>query len=214
MTITVFIADDHTIVADGLRALLEDAEGITVVGQATDGREAMREIIRLRPDIALIDIAMPELNGIEATHLLGKAEPGTQVIVLSMYADVGHVHRALKAGARGYVVKASAGKELVGAITAVHAGNCYLSPRIARLVVEDFISDERFVDPLQALSSRERQVLQLCVEGKSTADIAAALSISPRTVETYRARLMEKLDIKDLPALVRFAIQEGISPLE
>ena len=214
MTITVFVADDHTIVADGLRALLDSAEGIEFAGSAANGSEAVHEIARRKPDIALIDIAMPELNGIEATRLLGDASSMTQVIVLSMYSDVRHVYRALKAGARGYLLKASAGRDLLAAIRIVHAGDRYLSPQIAAIVVDDFLKEERFSDPLEALSTRERQVLQHSVEGKSVAAIADALAVSPRTVETYRRRLMEKLNITDLPTLVKFAIQHGITSLE
>lgn len=213
MTITVFLADDHSVVSDGLRLLLELQQDIRVVGNAANGRDAVRQVTELGPDIVVMDIAMPELNGIEATSMIRAKSPHTQVIILSMLSDAEHIFRALQAGARGYVLKASAGKEVVGAVRAVHAGRRYLSQKIAETVIDDYIHERRAASPLDGLSMREKQVLQLFVEGKSTAVIADTLALSPRTVETYRSRLMEKLGISDLPSLVKFAIQQGITPL-
>jgi DNA-binding NarL/FixJ family response regulator len=217
MSPTVFLADDHAVVRDGLRFLLEAQDGVTVIGDADNGRDAVRQVAELRPDIALLDIAMPDLNGIEATRQICEMCPSTQVIILSMHSTIEHVFRALQAGARGYLLKESAGVEVVNAIRAVHAGHRYLSQKISDQVIDDYArlhgaaQDE---SPLARLSPREREVLQFVVEGKSSAQIAAILSLSPKTVETYRSRLMEKLGLSDLPSLVKFAIQHGLTPLE
>ena len=214
MTIVVYLADDHAVVTDGLRSLLEAAPDIKVVGHADNGRTAVQEIAKLKPDVAILDIAMPELNGIEAAQLIRERDPAVRIIVLSMHADAEHVLRALRAGASGYVLKASAGSEVISALRVVHAGKRYLSQRIAETVIDGYISEHPAASPLDELSSRERQVLQLFAEGKSIAAIARDLALSPRTVETYRSRLMLKLDIDNLPDLVKFAIQHGIISLE
>jgi DNA-binding NarL/FixJ family response regulator len=211
MTIRVFIADDHTIVCDGLRALLETHPDMEVVGTASDGREAVQLIGRLAPDIAIMDIAMTELNGIEATRTISERHPATRVLILSMYSSAEHIHRALQAGAKGYLLKTSAGKEVVHAVRAVHAGTRYLSQKIADTVIDDYVGANRRTSPLDGLSSRERQVLQLLAEGKSGAAIAQTLSVSPRSVETYRRRMMQKLGVSDFSALIKFAIQQGIT---
>lgn len=211
MTIKVFIADDHTIVCDGLRALLETQPDIEVVGTAGDGREAIQLIGRLAPDVAIMDIAMTDLNGIEATRTISERHPSTRVLILSIYSSAEHVHRALQAGAKGYLLKSSAGKELIHAVRTVHAGTRYLSPKIADTVIDDYLGGNRRTSPLDGLSSRERQVLQLLAEGKSGAVIAQMLSVSPRTVETYRRRMMQKLGVSDFPTLIKFAIQQGIT---
>jgi DNA-binding NarL/FixJ family response regulator len=211
MTIKVFIADDHTIVCDGLRALLETQPDMEVVGTANDGREALQLIGRLEPDVAIMDIAMTELNGIEATRTISQRHPGTRVLVLSMYSSAEHVHRALQAGAKGYLLKTSAGKEVIHAVRAVYSGTRYLSQKIADTVIDDYVGGHRRASPLDELSSRERQVLQLLAEGKSGAVIAQMLSLSPRTVETYRRRMMQKLNVSDFSALIKFAIQQGIT---
>jgi DNA-binding NarL/FixJ family response regulator len=211
VTIRVFIADDHTIVCDGLRALLETQPDIEVVGTASDGREALQSIARLAPDVAVMDIAMNELNGIEATRTVSERHPGTRVLILSMYSSAEHIHRALQAGARGYLLKTSAGREVVHAVRAVHAGSRYLSQKIADTIIDDYVGAGRRASPLDELSSRERQVLQLLAEGKSGAVIAQSLSLSPRTVETYRRRVMQKLGMADFSALIKFAIQQGIT---
>lgn len=217
MSITIFLADDHAVVRDGLRLLLESQPRFQVVGTAADGREAVRQIAHLQPRLALLDIAMPELNGIEATRQVAEQSPTTRVIILSMHATSEHVIQALKAGARGYLVKEAAGAELVRAIREVHAGRRYVSQRILDLVLEYCLAQSEgltAVSPLARLSSREREVLQLVAEGKSSADIARILPLSPKTVDTYRSRLMTKLGVRDLPGLVKFAIQHGLTPMD
>jgi DNA-binding NarL/FixJ family response regulator len=184
-----------------------------VIACVADGRQAVRAAQEARPDIVLMDLSMPELNGADATRAIVQHDPGIRVIVLSMYAEREYVRRALKAGATGYVVKRSAAKELVEAIRAVHRGERYLSPKVADGVIGDDADDKRG-DPLARLSAREREVLQLIAEGRTGAEIAERLSLSQKTVETYRARLVEKLGIRDVPGLVRFAIQRGLVPLE
>jgi DNA-binding NarL/FixJ family response regulator len=212
MTIRILIADDHGVVAEGLKSLAEAEPGIEVVGIVADGREAVKHARESKPDIVIMDMSMPELNGADATRAIVQQTPQCRVIVLSMYAEREYVRRALQAGAMGYVVKRSAAKELVDAIRAVHAGQRYLSPRVADVMIEAGADDKD--DPLAKLSMREREVLQLLAEGNTGAEIAQRLSLSQKTVETYRARLVEKLGIRDLPGLVRFAIQRGIVTLD
>lgn len=214
MAIRVLIADDHGVVAEGLRFVVEAQADMEVIACVQDGREAVRHSIETRPDIVLIDHAMPLLNGAEAAQLIRERCPETHVIVLSMYSDRVHVLRALQAGATGYVVKKSAAKEVVEAIRVVHKGGRYLSKELADGVIDQVVQKTTSTDLLERLSSRERQVLQMLAEGHAVADIAATLSLSPKTVETYRARMMEKLDIHDFATLVKFAIQHGITTLE
>jgi DNA-binding NarL/FixJ family response regulator len=216
MPIRVFLADDHAIIRDGLRAILSAQEDMTVVGEAGDGRQAVREVQRLKPDVVVMDIAMPELNGTDATREIQRTCPGVRVIILSMYATSEHIYQSLRAGARGYLLKESAGAEVVDAVRVVHTGHRYLSQKIADTVVEDYVDDgwqEGKRSPLEALSPRERDILLRVVEGKSSAEIADALLLSPKTVETYRSRLMQKLGVENLAELVKFAILHGITPL-
>ncbi|HYH41093.1 MAG TPA: response regulator transcription factor [Burkholderiales bacterium] len=213
MTISVLIADDHTVVAEGLRHLVAAQPEMEVIGLAENGRDAVRSAMDARPDIVLMDHGMPLLNGTEATRLIRERCPDTRVIMLSMYSDAVHVYRALQAGATGYIIKRSVAKEVVDAIWAVHRGGRYLSRQLADVVI-DVVHRTAPEDPLERLSSRERQVLQLLAEGHSVAEIAATLSLSPKTVETYRARMMEKLGIYELAGLVRFAIQPGVTSLD
>jgi DNA-binding NarL/FixJ family response regulator len=214
MAIRVLIADDHGVVAEGLRFVVEAQPDMEVIDCIQDSREAVRRSIEARPDVVLIDHAMPLLNGTEAAYLIRERCPDTRVIILSMYSNRVHVVRALQAGASGYVVKKSAAKEVVDAIRTVHNGGRYLSKELADSVIDHIVHKTPSVDPLQSLSSRERQVLQMLAEGHAVAHIAATLSLSSKTVETYRARMMEKLDIRDFATLVKFAIQHGITPLE
>ncbi len=211
--IKVIIADDHAVVAEGLKHVVEAQADMQVVSLAVDGREAVRQARELQPDVVLMDLSMPELNGADATRTILQRDPKCRVIVLSMYSEREYVRRALKAGAAGYVVKRSAAKEVVDAIRAVHAGQRYLSPRVADVVLDDYAGEDRD-DPLARLSAREREVLQLLAEGHTGAQIAERLSLSQKTVETYRARLVEKLGIRDVAGLVRFAIQRGIISLD
>jgi DNA-binding NarL/FixJ family response regulator len=214
MTISVLLADDHVVVREGLRLLLEAQMDITVHGEASDGREVIRQAERLHPDVVVMDIAMPELNGIEATRQIRMVYPATQVVILSVHSTSEHVFRAFEAGALGYLLKESAGAELVEAVRAVHAGRRYLSHKLVEAGIDDQLSRRRGKGPVNSLSVREREVLQLIVEGKSSAEIAGILSLSPKTVDTYRSRLMRKLDLDDLPSLVKFAIQHGLTPPE
>jgi len=216
MSITVFLADDHTVVRDGLRFMLEAESDIEVVGDAATGREAVVKVSTRCPDIVILDITMPDLNGIEATSQVLEVCPATQVIILSMHSTGEHVFQALKAGARGYLLKESAGAEVVHAVRAVRRGRRYLSEKISERLVDDYVRERELSDrsPLARLSQREREVLQLVVEGRSSADIATLLYLSPKTVDTYRSRLMHKLGIRDLPSLVKYAIQHGLTPLD
>lgn len=217
MNISVYIADDHTIVRDGLKVLLDEQPDIEVVGDAADGRETVRQVTELTPDVVLMDINMPELNGVEATHQIMEHCPSTRVVILSMFATQEHISRSLQAGARGYLLKESAGIEVVNAVREVMSGRRYLSPKISEDVIDDYVRlrDQGVEgDPLSLLSPREREVLQMVVEGKSSAEIAEVLFLSPKTVETYRSRLMGKLEIHDIPGLVKFAIQHGLTTLE
>lgn len=210
MPVTIMLADDHAVVRDGLRALLEDGHDMQVIGVAGNGREAVAEAQRLRPDIVVMDIAMPELDGVEATRRIVEKCPDTRVLILSMYLSAEHIHRALQAGAQGYVLKESAGDEVVEAIRTVRAGKRYLSHRITETVIDDYLRDGSNLSPLDSLSLRERDVLQLVVEGQTNAAIALALSLSPKTVETYRARIMKKLKVRDTVELVKFAMRHGL----
>lgn len=215
--ITIFLADDHTVVRDGLRVLLEAHPDLKVIGDASDGREAVRQMIQCRPDVAIMDINMPELNGIEATEQIRQSCPDTQVIILSMYGTRKYITRALQAGARGYLLKAASGSEVVAAVRTVQAGHRYLSQEVSDQVIDGYVRQGQAIqeeDPLARLSPREREVLQLVVEGKSSAEIAEILFLSPATIDTYRSRLMQKLELNDLPSLVKFAIQHGLISLE
>ena len=214
MSISVLLVDDHAMVRDGLRLLLEAQGDIHVVGDVGDGYTALAAAARLRPDVVVMDIAMPGMNGIEVTRQISDMCPSCKVVVLSMYSTLEHVYQALRAGARGYLLKESAGVELVNAVRLVNAGHRYLSPGVADLVLDDYVQQKEILmgqGPLDRLSPRERQVLQLVVEGKTSAQIAEALFLSVKTVETYRSRLMEKLGVADLPSLVKFAIQHGLT---
>ncbi len=211
--IRVFLADDHAIVRDGLRFLLEAQPDMQVVGQSDNGRDAVRQIAELKPDVAVLDVTMPELNGIEATRQIVQTSPLTQVIILSIHSTSEHVLRALQAGAAGYLLKESAGIEVALAVRAVYQRNHYLSRQLSQQAIQDYIEQQQMPDPLAALSAREREVLQLVVEGYSSIGIAGMLALSPKTVETYRSRLMTKLGIADLPGLVKFAVLHGLTPL-
>jgi DNA-binding NarL/FixJ family response regulator len=209
---TVLIAEDHALVAEGLRKVLEAEPDLEVVGHASNGEEAIRECIQRRPDILLMDLAMPIVNGIEATRVVRERCPATRVIIVSMHGDQPRISRALRAGADGYLLKTSVAKELVDAIHEVRRGRKYLTGELTATVINDLLDSP--VDPLERLSTRERQVLQMLAEGRSTHEIAERLSLSPKTVETYRGRMMAKVGVRDLAGLVKFAIQQGVIALD
>ncbi len=206
MSIRILIADDHAIVREGLSLILESA-GMLVVGEARNGREAVSLADAIRPDLVVMDIAMPELNGIDATRVIREQLPDIRVVMLSMHNTSEHVFRALHAGARGYLLKESAGSGLVDAVRTVIRGERYLGEGVE---APSLTAGGR--SPLDSLSRRERQVLQLVVEGRTSAEVAQLLSLSPKSIETYRSRLMVKLGVGNLPTLVRFALQHGITP--
>jgi DNA-binding NarL/FixJ family response regulator len=212
--IRILLADDHTVLRDGLRALLEARAGLQVVGQAGDGREAVRLAAKLQPEVALLDISMPLLNGLDAAERIAAVAPATRVIILSVHATSEHVARALRAGARGYLVKEVAGIEVVEAIQSVHAGGRYLSRSLSAAMVDEQLRERPALSPLEVLSPREREVLQLLAEGRTGAEIASALHLSLSTVDTYRSRLMQKLGLRDLPALIKFAIKHGLTGVD
>jgi DNA-binding NarL/FixJ family response regulator len=214
--IRVIIADDHAMLRDALSHMLSGYPDVAVVGGAGNGREAVELVRQLQPDVAIIDISMPELNGIDATLQITAIAPQTRVVILSMQGTSEHLYRSLQAGAHGYLLKGSAGQMLIEAVRAVHAGHRYFSEEMTQLLVDDFIQQRDRspgASPLERLSAREREILQMVVEGKSSTEIADILALSPKTVETYRSRLMAKLGIRDLPALVKFAVQHGLTPL-
>jgi len=212
MSIRVLLADDHALMREGLRVLLARASDIDVVAEAGNGHEAMEQALALRPDVAVLDIAMPGLNGIEAAAMIHGKCAAIGLIMLSMHATSEHVYRAFAAGARGYLLKEAAGQEVVTAIRAVGSGREYLSSGlgIALSDLHDAIARPR--SPLERLSVRERQVLQLVVEGHSSSAIAGMVHLSPKSVDTYRSRIMKKLAVEDLASLVRFALHHGLTP--
>ena len=211
MTIRVLLADDHAVIRDGLKALLERAADISVVGEADNGRDAVRRSEELKPDVVVMDLTMPGLNGIDATRLLREKYPAIQVVMLSMHSNSEYVFRALDAGVTAFVLKVSAGEDVEAAVRAAHAGRRYLSRGIAAIESAEQSRAGR-ASPLESLSTREREVLQLVVEGRSSTEIAATLHLSPKTVETYRGRLMAKLGVRDVPGLVKLAIEHGLTP--
>ena len=213
MPITVFIADDHPVMHEGLTHLLHVHEDIRVIGVAADGRDAVRQVSQLHPNVVIADIAMPEMNGIEATRQIRERSPETQVVILSMHSTPDHIFDALEAGAREYLLKENAASEIVSAVRAVHAGERYLCKKITDVLAEQ-VARRRGPNPLDSLSQREREILQLVAEGRSSAEIAGKLSLSPKTVDSYRSRLMRKLQINDVPGLVKFAIQHGLTTLD
>jgi two-component system response regulator NreC len=208
----ILLADDHTVVRQGLRKVLEERPEWQVVAEAGDGRDAVRLAEEHRPDVAVVDVAMPLLNGIEATRQITRRAPGTKVLVLSMYPDEAYVTQMLKAGATGYLLKDSADVDLLQAVQAVSQGKSFFSPAVARLMSDDYARQrgENAVDRYESLSDREREIFQLVAEGKTNKEIAALLFISPSTVETHRARIMEKLDLHSAAEIVLHAVRRGV----
>jgi len=208
--ITVYLVDDQRILREGLRALLELDGSIQVVGEAADGRAALDGILAVQPEVVLMDVTMPDLNGIDAAQILAQKAPQIKVIILSVHSDSEHVYRAFQAGATGYLLKESAGAEVLAAVRAAKQNRRYVSPKIADALA--LRRDKR--SPFESLSAREREVLQLTVTGSTSAAIAGKLNLSPKTVDTYRSRVMEKLGAQNLPELVRLAIKHGLTPAE
>ena len=203
----VLLADDHQIVRQGLRGLLEKA-GHEVVGEAADGQEALRLARTLTPDIAVLDLSMPRLNGLDAAREIRRMSPEIKTILLTMYTDKGYVLQAMKVGAKGYVLKTEAAEDLIRAIREISRGETYLSPGVAASIVEAYLDDSHL--PADPLTARERQILQLIAEGNTTKEIAQQLNISFKTVESHRNHLMKKLDLHDIAGLVRYAIRRGL----
>jgi len=205
------LGDDHPLVRHGLRKVLEERPEWEVVSEVGEGREAVREAIAHKPDVAILDVAMPLLNGIDAAQQIVRRAPETRILMLSMHADEAYVMRAVQAGATGYMVKDAAGKELLTAIESVAAGRPYFSPAIERLVQDDRRTPSSgFADRYDTLSAREREVFQLIAEAKSNKEVAVLLGISPATVETHRARILQKLDVHSIAEVVRYAARRGI----
>ena len=211
-SIRVLIADDHTLMREGIKALLENQADITVVGEADDGREAVRQAHQLRPNVVLMDIAMPILNGLEATRQIKHEHPEINVLVLTMYDHEEYFRQMLRVGASGYILKKAAASELVAAIRAVNAGEAVLSPSITRLLLDDYLHRDDMNGTVEddLLTSRELEVLQLIAEGKTSREIADILSISIKTVQSHRGSIMQKLDLHDRGDLIKYAIQKKI----
>jgi DNA-binding NarL/FixJ family response regulator len=213
--IQLVIADNHTLVRAGFRSLVADIDGVEVVGEAENGREALQLVETLNPQIVLMDIAMPEMNGLEATARINREFPQVRVLILSMHANEEYVYQALRSGASGYLLKDSGTEELDLALRAIARGETYLCPAVSKYVVSDYVrrlgQDQT---PLDQITPRQREILQLIAEGKNTKDIADMLYISTKTVETHRSQLMDRLDIHDIAGLVRYAIRIGLVVLE
>jgi two-component system response regulator NreC len=209
----ILLADDHTVVRQGLRKVLEERPDWVVVAEAGNGRDAVKQAEELKPDVAIIDVAMPLLNGIEATRQIVKRSPATRILVLTMHSDEAYVNQILKAGATGYLLKDSADVDLIQAVAAVSQGKSFFSPAVARLMLDDYVrqlADKGITDRYESLSQREREIFQLIAEGKANKEIAHILSISPSTVETHRARIMEKLDLHSAAEIVLYAVRRGV----
>lgn len=207
-TIRIVLADDHNLVRSGLKSLLADLKDVAVVAEASNGREAVDLVASVKPDVVLMDIAMQELNGIEACEMITRDHPGVRTIILSMHDSGEYVEKALKAGAMGYVLKDAAPRELEFALQAVMVGETYLSPRVSRQVVQSYVQPPAPVETgLGTLSPRQREILKAIAGGRSTKQIAYDLGLSVKTIETHRAQIMDRLDIHDVAGLVRFAVR-------
>ncbi len=206
--IRILLADDHAVVRHGFKMILGTQSDMEVVGEAGNGREAVDLAAELRPDVVVMDVAMPELNGIEATRRLTAADPHARVLALSMHKDSVYVREILRAGARGYLLKDSGPADLVAAVRAIASGEGYLSPAVSDAVLDDY--RKHVTDPIDLLSSREREVLQMLAEGKTNKEIAAVLNLSVYTVDAHRGRIMEKLNLHSINELVRFAVRNGL----
>jgi DNA-binding NarL/FixJ family response regulator len=211
--VRILLGDDHTVVRQGLCKILEEQPAWEVIAQASDGRQAVQQTLALMPDVAVLDIAMPLLNGIEATRQIARRAPSVHVLILSMHAEEAYVTQAVQAGAKGYLLKDSADSDLVRGVAAVAAGKSFFSPAAAKVMLDDYLrhlSEKGIVNRYDALSEREREVLQLIAEGHSSKEVAEVLSISPATVETHRAHILQKLDVHNTAELVLYAVRRGV----
>jgi two-component system response regulator NreC len=209
----ILIADDHLVIRAGLRLLLERHEDFTVVAEADDGRQAVDLAALHKPDVAVVDVAMPNMNGIEATRQMTSADPSIAVVMLSMYTDETYVMRALRSGAKAYLLKSSAETDLIQAVRAVREGKSFFSPVVSRMLLEDYVrqmGQKGVEDSYDLLTSREREILQLIAEGKANKDVATHLGISLHTIETHRTRILQKLNLHSVPELILYAVRKGI----
>jgi DNA-binding NarL/FixJ family response regulator len=209
----ILLGDDHTLVRQGISKILEERPSWEVIAQTSDGREAVRQALALQPDVAILDIGMPLLNGIDATRQITRRLPDVHVLILSMHADEPYVTRSLQAGATGYLLKDSADTDLIRAVSAVAAGKSFFSPSVAKVMLDDYVrhlAEKGIVDRYDSLSEREREIFQLIAEGHSNKEIAELLSISPATVETHRAHILQKLDVHNTAELVVYAVRRGV----
>jgi two-component system, NarL family, response regulator NreC len=209
----IVLGDDHTLMRQGLRKILEERREWEVVAEAGDGREAVRQAIALRPDVMVLDIGMPLLNGIESTRQIVRRHPEIRVLILSMHSDEAYITQALQAGAKGYLLKDSADTDLIRGVADVAAGRSFFSPSVAKVMLDDYVrhlADKGITDRYDALSEREREIFQLIAEGHSNKDIAEVLSISPATVETHRAHIFQKLDLHNTAEVVLYAVRRGV----
>jgi DNA-binding NarL/FixJ family response regulator len=209
----ILLGDDHTLVRHGLRKILEERPDWEISGEASDGRDAVRQTLAVQPNVAILDIGMPLMNGIEATRQILRRLPGTHILILSMHANEAYIIQALKAGAKGYLLKDSADNELIRAVESVAAGKSFFSPAVAKVMLDDYVrhlADKGIADRFDSLSEREREVFQLVAEGHSNKEVADLLSVSPATVETHRAHILQKLDVHNTAELVLYAVRRGV----
>ncbi len=215
--IKLLIVDDHAIVRQGLRALLEAQDGLSIVAEAENGRDAVKKVRELAPDVVIMDIAMPILNGLEATRQIKRLNPAVKVLALTMYNDEEYIFQILKSGAAGYLIKESSASELISAIRAVHGGNPYFSPVISRKIMDSYLredGEQKAGREPDKLTNREKEVLQLIAEGYTNNEIGNFMKISVKTVETHRAHVMNKLDLHDVAGLIKYAIKNGLVVLD
>ncbi len=209
----ILLGDDHTLVRQGIKKILEERPDWEVIAEASDGREAVREALEQEPDIAILDIGMPSLNGIEATRQIVRRTAAVRVLILSMHADEAYIIQALKAGARGYLLKDSADADLLRGVAAVSSGKSFFSPAVSKVMLDDYVrhlADKGLSDRYDTLSEREREIFQLIAEGRSNKAIAELLSVSPATIETHRAHILQKLDVHNTAELVLYAVRHGV----